>query len=107
VAQGNEDLFNFVVGWFAQIIQGPNEKTGTSLGLRGKQGAGKTIVGEIVGSLFPDHYRLVADPRYVTGRFNAHMVNLILLQADEAFFAGDKREQGKLKDLVTGNEHPI
>jgi hypothetical protein len=107
VAQGDEYLFRWVVGWFAQIVQQPAEKIGTSLGLRGKQGAGKTIVGRVIGSLFPDHYRLVADPRYVTGRFNAHMVNLLLLQADEAFFAGDKREQGKLKDLVTGEEHPI
>jgi hypothetical protein len=35
------------------------------------------------------------------------MASLLLLQADEAFWAGDKRAQGKLKDLITGNEHPI
>ena len=107
VAQGNEYLFNWVVAWFAQIFQHPDKKIGTSLALRGKQGAGKTIVGQIFGSLIKDHYRLVADPRYVTGQFNAHMASLLLLQADEAFWAGDKRALGKLKDLVTGNEHPI
>ena len=107
VAQGNEYVFNWVVAWFAQIFQQPHVKIGTSLALRGKQGTGKTIVGQIFGSLIADHYRLVADPRYVTGQFNAHMASLLLLQADEAFWAGDKRAQGKLKDLITGNEHPI
>ena len=107
VAQGNEYLFNWVVAWFAQIFQQPNTKIGNSLAFRGKQGVGKTIVGQIMGSLIKGHYRLVADPRYVTGQFNAHMASLLLLQADEAFWAGDKRAQGKLKDLVTGNEHPI
>jgi Family of unknown function (DUF5906) len=49
----------------------------------------------------------VADPRYITGRFNARMISLLLLHADEAFWAGDKQAEGKLKDLVTGDWHPI
>jgi hypothetical protein len=107
VAQGDAYLFHWVVAWFAHIFQHPSAKIGNSLALRGKQGAGKTIVGQIIGSLIKDHYRLVADPRYVTGQFNAHMVSLLLLQADEAFWAGDKRALGKLKDLITGEMHPI
>jgi hypothetical protein len=35
------------------------------------------------------------------------MLSLLLLQADEAFWAGDKRAQGRLKDLITGEVHPI
>jgi hypothetical protein len=107
VAQGDQYKFNWIVGWFAQIFQQPMEKPGTSMALRGPQRAGKTIVGQIVGSLITAHYRLVADPRYVSGRFNSHMIGLLLLQTDEAFWAGDKRELGKLKDLVTGLEQPI
>ena len=53
------------------------------------------------------HYKQVSDPRYVTGRFNSHMISLLLLHADEGFWAGDKRAEGKLKDLVTGKRHPI
>jgi hypothetical protein len=105
VAQGDVNLYNWVVGWFAQIVQQPTEKVGTALCLRGKQGVGKTKVGQIVGSLFEDHYSLVADPRYIVGQFNAHMAQLLLLHADEAFWAGEKRAEGKLKDLVTGLNH--
>jgi hypothetical protein len=85
----------------------PGAEDGTSLVLRGKQGVGKTKVGEVFGRLLRPHYLLVADPRYITGRFNARMISLLLLHADEAFWAGDKQAEGKLKDLVTGDWHPI
>jgi Family of unknown function (DUF5906) len=105
VAQGNTFLYNWIVGYFAQIAQQPDKKLGTALALRGKPGVGKTKVGEVFGSLFRSHYALVADSRYVTGQFNSHMASLLLLHADEAFWAGDKRSEGKLKDLVTGSTH--
>jgi Family of unknown function (DUF5906) len=105
VAQGDESLYRWVVGWFAQIFQQPATKPGTSLVFRGKMGVGKTKVGQVVGSLIGDHYALVADPRYITGQFNSHMASLLLLHADEAFWAGDRRAEGKLKDMVTGERH--
>jgi hypothetical protein len=78
---------------------------GTALVFRGSQGVGKTIVGQYFGSLFGVHYKLVSDPRYITDNFNSHMASLIFLQAEEAFWAGDKRAEGKLKDLITGYHH--
>jgi hypothetical protein len=107
VAQGNEDHFNWIVGWWAQIVQQPTEKPGTSLVIRGKQGTGKTKIGEVFGSLFGKHYELVADPRYITGQFNSHMAALLVPHADEAFWAGDRRAEGKLKDLITGRKHRL
>ena len=95
------------MAWLADIFQRPALKCGTSLALRGKQGVGKTKVGEVMRSLLGVHYKLVADPRYVTGRFNSHMISLLMLHADEGFWAGDKKAEGKLKDLVTGDTHPI
>jgi hypothetical protein len=47
----------------------------------------------------------VSDPRYVTGRFNSHLVSALLLHADEGFWAGDHAAEGKIKDLVTGDFH--
>jgi hypothetical protein len=44
----------------------------------------------------------IADPRYITGRFNSHLVKCLLLHCDEGFWAGDKAAEGKLKDLITG-----
>jgi Family of unknown function (DUF5906) len=96
-----------VFGWFAHIFIHPAEKCGTSLVLRGDQGVGKTIVGETFGHLLGIHYKLVAEPRYVTGRFNAHLEGCLLLHCDEAFWAGDHVAEGKIKDLVTGKHQLI
>ena len=103
VCSGDKALFLWVIGWFASIIQHPTEKLGTSLVLRGTQGTGKTIVGRLFGTLLGDHYALVADPRFIVGRFNSHLANCLLLQLDEATWGGNHDAAGKLKDLVTGN----
>ena len=107
VCQDDDELYAWVIAWFADIFQRPGIKCGTSLAMRGKQGVGKTKVGEVFESLLGVHYKQVSDPRYVTGRFNSHMVSLLMLFADEGFWAGDKKAEGKLKDLVTGKKHPI
>lgn len=101
VCAGDDDLFVWVFGFLAHIVQRPRERIGTALVLRGLWGAGKTKVGEVVGKLFPEHWYLVDDPRYVTGNFNVHMATCLLLQADEAVWAGDKAAEGRLKGLIT------
>ena len=75
--------------------------------ITGKQGCGKTVVGQVVGNLFSSHYCLADDARYVSGQFNAHMENCLLLQADEGFWAGDKQAESRLKGLVTSSHQFI
>lgn len=101
VCGGDPALYAWVFAWFAHIVQRPRERIGTALVFRGRMGSGKTKVGEVFGALFPSHYFLVDDPRYVTGQFNAHMASCLLLQAEEAVWAGDKAAEGRLKGLVT------
>lgn len=103
VCGGSEDLFAWVAGWFAHMLQRPRERIGTALALRGGQGVGKTIVGRIVGRLVDAHYLLVDDPRYLMGQFNAHLAQTLFLQADEAFWSGDKAQVGHLKGLITSD----
>ena len=62
-------------------------------------GAGKTKVGEIIGSVIPAHYFQVDDPRYIVGNFNAHMASCLLLQAEEAVWAGDQARRGPIEGL--------
>ncbi|WP_336800816.1 primase-helicase family protein [Kaistia sp. MMO-174] len=101
ICHGDKELFDWLFGWFAHLLQRPRERVGTALVFRGRMGAGKSIVGEIMGSLIASHYFLVGDARYITGNFNAHMASCLLLQAEEAVWAGDKAAEGRLKDLVT------
>ena len=101
VCEGDATLFLWVFGWFAHLMQRPRERIGTALVMRGKMGTGKTKVGEVMGGLISPHYFAVDDPRYVTGQFNAHMASCLLLQAEEAVWAGDKAAEGRLKGLIT------
>ena len=105
ICQGDAKLYEWGIAWFADIVQNPEQKSGSSLVVRGKEGVGKSKVGEHFGSLFGDHYVVVNDPRYITGRFNSHMASCLLLHAEEAFWAGDHAAEGKLKDLITGTTH--
>lgn len=101
VCDGDGALFLWVFGWFAHLLQRPRERIGTALVMRGKMGTGKTKIGEVIGSLIAAHYFAVDDPRYITGQFNAHMAACLLLQGEEAVWAGDKAAEGRLKGLVT------
>jgi Family of unknown function (DUF5906) len=107
ICRGDDSLYQWVLGWLADIVRHPAKKIGTSLVLRGAQGVGKTKLGEVFGSLLGPHYSLVSDPRYVTGRFNSHLSSCLLLHCDESFWAGDHAAEGRLKDLVTGDHHFI
>ena len=101
VCGGDESKFRWVFGFFADMVQRPRNRVGVALVLRGKMGSGKTKIGEVFGSLIPRHYFLVNHARYVTGNFNTHMASCLLLQADEAVWAGDKEAEGVLKSLIT------
>lgn len=107
VCDGNTEHFRWLFGFFAEIVQRPRQRTGVALVLRGRMGTGKTKVGEVFGSLMPRHAFVVDDPRYVTGQFNAHMATCLLLQADEAVWAGDKAAEGRLKGLITSSMQQI
>jgi hypothetical protein len=94
--------YEWGLAWFADIFQHPDKKAGTSIALRGPPGVGKTIVGETFGSLLGGHYLLVSDAGLIVGRFNSQLASLLLLQCDEAVWAGDHAAAGKLRDMATG-----
>jgi len=107
VCNGDPEIFKYVFGWMAHIVQRPRERLGVALVLRGRRGTGKSKLGEVLGSLFSPHHFQVDDPRYITGNFNAHMASCLLLQADEAIWAGDKQAEGRLKGLITSETQMI
>lgn len=107
VCNGDVKRFTWLFAWFADLFQNPEIKPGTSVVLRGNQGVGKTIVGQVFGKLLGPHYVQTGSSRFVSGQFNSHLISALLLHCDEAFWAGDKKAESILKDLVTGSEHFI
>ena len=57
--------------------------------------------------MFGQHYLQIANTKHLTGNFNAHLQDAVVLFADEAFWAGDKAGESVLKMLVTEPVIPI
>ena len=102
ISNGDDYTVKYVISWMADLVQYPRKRLGVSLVLRSDaQGTGKGLFARIFGHLFGKHYLHITNPRHLTGNFNAHLIDCILLFADEAFWAGDKSSEGALKTLVT------
>ncbi len=107
ICSGSFVLYEYVRRYFAHMIQCPWERPEVSLVLRGGQGVGKNTFVEAMASLIAHHYRQVNSMDQITGRFNGHMQNVVLLHANEATWGGSKADQGKLKAMVTDPKVPI
>lgn len=105
VCDNNQELFNWLMGYFAHMIQKPFERPLTTLVFRGSKGVGKNALIDRVGNLLGSgHYLVAHDSRYLTSNFNGHLDSALCLVLDEAFWSGDKAAEGKLKGLTTSPE---
>ena len=89
------------------MVQQPAKKPGVAVALRGDRGVGKSIVGKYLGAICPAHHVVVAQSSHLTGHFNAHLACALLIQAEEALWAGDKAGESVLKDIITGDRRMI
>jgi hypothetical protein len=101
VCRGRQDAFDYLTQWLASIVQRPASPVGTGIALRGPQGSGKSTVPYIMGKILGKTCLSVSQPEHLSGKFNAHHEGLLLLDAEEAFFAGDKRAASAMKHLIT------
>lgn len=101
VCGGNEEYYAYFITWMANCVQNPSEPGHSAIVMRGKQGCGKSIVPSLFGLVFGRHYLMVNRSEHLVGQFNAHLRDVVLLFADEAFFAGDKANESALKTIVT------
>jgi hypothetical protein len=105
VCNGDKQLFKWLMGYFAHLIQKPFERPLTTIVFRGEKGTGKNALIDRVGKLLGEgHYLVAHDSRYLTSNFNGHLDSCLCLVLDEAFWSGDKTTEGKLKGITTSPE---
>jgi hypothetical protein len=107
VCKGDHKLYTWLMGYFAHMVQRPWEKPLVAAVFKGGKGVGKNALVERVGALFGQHFMVASDERYLLGNFNSHFESNLMFVLDEASWAGNKRAEGKLKDLITGTRHNI
>ena len=103
ICNGDEILCDYVLNWFAQIIQTPNKKTKVGLVLRSEaEGVGKNLIlnliKDIIGS---EYYYSTSNLEHLIGNFNADAEGKILINMNECLWGGDKKKEGRLKEFIT------
>jgi hypothetical protein len=92
----------WIVAWMARIVQDPGgSRPGTAIVLRGHQGTGKGALVINYGSIFGRHFLHISHGTQITGRFNSHLKDALVVFLDEAIWAGDKQSEGVIKALIT------
>jgi len=101
LVDGVDAHYEYVLDWLAYMVQHPSRAAEVALCFKGEKGTGKGTLGRAAASLAGSHGLHISSPEHLVGRFNSHLQNCICLFADEAFWAGDKAGEAKLKQLVT------
>lgn len=98
---GVEEHYQYLLYWFANMVQNPASPGQVATVLRGGRGTGKGTMARVLMRIFGQHALQVSNSKYLTGQFNGHLRDCVFLFADEAFFAGDKKHESILKHLIT------
>jgi Bifunctional DNA primase/polymerase, N-terminal/Family of unknown function (DUF5906)/Primase C terminal 2 (PriCT-2) len=101
LCRGDEEAFGYVIRWAAFMVQQPHVPAEVALVFKGKKGVGKGTFGRALKLLAGMHGKQVAQAEHFVGRFNEHLMDCILLFVDEGYWAGDKKAEGALKNLIT------
>lgn len=107
ICQGNAEHFAWVMAWLADMFQRPARKLGTALVLRGPMGIGKGQFAYHVGKLLGRHYMPITQSSQLTGKFNGHMADKLLMFVDEGWWSDERNGAGILRALITEPEVTI
>jgi hypothetical protein len=101
ICGGDKLAFKYLLGWLAHAVQYPAKQAEVAVVLIGGRGTGKGTLGRYFRDIFGAHGTHIQSPEHLTGRFTGHLRSTIGLFVDEAFFAGDRASNNKLKSLIT------
>jgi hypothetical protein len=104
VCDGDKEVSDWLLWWLADMLQNPSQKPGSAVVLKGKKGAVKSVVADIMKRVIGSKYFLrVAKKGDLVGSFNAQLAGAILVNCEEAMFGGDIEANNTLKDLITSD----
>jgi len=109
VCGGDKAVFDWFFMWVADMFQNPISNPYSAVIMKGEQGMGKSIIGDVIGHMLggDEHSTEVEDMSDMFGRFNLHLARCILINAAEITFHGNKPNHNKLKGVVTKKKSAI
>lgn len=108
ICNGEDELFQYFMDWFAHAFQYPLERPETALVLVGGQGTGKSSTLDHFGRLFGDAHRYKdSDCNKIFGRFQEHLIGKQYVFWDEASLRSHRGIISRMKDLITSSQMSI
>ncbi len=97
-------LFEYLMNWFAYLIQKPSNPRRTALVVKGLQGCGKTSPVEYIGRrVIGSRYFYMCDIERMTARFNDDLSRKLLVLIDETYQSEMSQTslEARLKNFIT------
>jgi hypothetical protein len=97
----DQKSFDYVMNWMAAFVQRPWLAGRVAIYFTGAKGIGKSTLGRVLCRLAGRHGMHISSAEHLTGRFNDHLRDLVMLFADEAIKVNDYAGKRRLKALIT------
>ena len=102
LCSGIQARFDYLLNWAAHLVQHIGLQTRTFPVLWGTPGSGKEWLFKFLAIILGvQHCTTAKDVEQITGHFNDHLRNQLLLFMDEVDFSGAKGKMGDLRHLLT------
>jgi hypothetical protein len=107
----NETHYEYVLNWLAWVLQRPDRKNGVMISVKSRQGSGKGIVLSVMkmimnGDRSKGPYSQVSNMDSILN-WTYGIEGKCLINLDEAFWGGDKKKEGQMKNLITEKDQEI
>ncbi len=101
-ANGDDDIYNYILNWFSHIYQKPEKKTLVAIVIPSNtQGNGKNLALKAHSEIMEDLYFSTAQIDQIVGNFNPSAEGRLLINLNECTWGGRKSQSGILKALIT------
>ena len=103
LAEGNEEFAQWLLCFFAQIIQQPADRKDRAVIIVGEQGNGKNSILEAIGRVigYKDHYSTTSDPNKYFGEHAIEHAHKLLCNFDESSCKNAEKFAEQLKTFIT------
>ena len=101
-ADGDEKKYNYLIGWFAKILQTPWDKNGICIVLKSIPGVGKTSIIDLFNKIIGSKYSIsLSNMKLILGDFNGDAEGKLLVNLNETGMWYDKKMSGAFKEFIT------
>jgi len=101
ICKNDEAIVDWVLSYFAHVVQSPWELERSSIVLFGPEGIGKSFFVKTIGLLLEGYYLSTDKADSVVGNFNSILVDKLLINLNEAVFSGSSKENEAIKAKIT------